>query len=163
MSRAFVREDRPDNEPLPDLPISPHPNLVTRRGLRLLEARLAETRARLASLRARSDRLDTMPERAAERDIRYLSARLGSAILTPSAAPVAVGFGHVVDLVDDGGGAHRFQIVGEDEADAARGLIAPQAPLARAMFGLAVGEGFTWRRPGGPREMEIVAISLPEP
>ena len=45
MSRAFVKEDGPDNEPLPDLPISPHPNYVTPRGLDALRARLAAAQA----------------------------------------------------------------------------------------------------------------------
>lgn len=163
MSRAFVREDRPDTEPLPDLPVSPHPNLVTTRGLALLESRLAGARDQLAQLRARPDRLDLMPERAAERDIRYLAARLASAILTAPPPPVAVGFGHIVDLAGADGKRLRFQIVGEDEADAGSGRIAPHAPLARAMIGLEVGDTFAWRRPGGDQEMEILAISLPEP
>ena len=80
MSRAFVKEDGPDNEPLPDLPISPHPNYVTPRGLAALRDRLAATQAELARLKARGDRLDKLPEKAAERDIRYLEARLRSAI-----------------------------------------------------------------------------------
>ena len=33
MSRAFVKEDTGELEPLPDLPISTHPNYVTPRGL----------------------------------------------------------------------------------------------------------------------------------
>ena len=33
MSRAFVKEGTGELEPLPDLPISPHPNYVTPRGL----------------------------------------------------------------------------------------------------------------------------------
>lgn len=80
MSRAFVKEDGPDNEPLPDLPISPHPNYVTPRGLAALRDRLAATQAELARLKARAERLDRLPEKAAERDIRYLEARLRSAI-----------------------------------------------------------------------------------
>ena len=67
MSRAFVKEDGPDNEPLPDLPISPHPNYVTPRGLAALGARLAATQAELLRLKARRERLDRLPEKAAER------------------------------------------------------------------------------------------------
>ena len=37
MSRAFVRESDADPGPLPDRPISPHPNFVTRRGLAAIE------------------------------------------------------------------------------------------------------------------------------
>jgi hypothetical protein len=40
MSRAFVKESDQDSEVLPERAISPHPNLVTRRGLALLEARV---------------------------------------------------------------------------------------------------------------------------
>ena len=58
MSRAFVKEDAPDNVPLPDLPLSPHPNYVTPRGLAALQARLAQAQSRLAALKARPDRLD---------------------------------------------------------------------------------------------------------
>lgn len=75
MSRAFVKEDGPDTEPLPDLPVSPHPNYVTPRGLAALRERLETVRAELARLKARPDRLDLLPEKAAERDIRYLEAR----------------------------------------------------------------------------------------
>jgi hypothetical protein len=43
MSRAFVRENDATAGvvPLPDRPVSPHRNLVTRRGLRLIEKRIA--------------------------------------------------------------------------------------------------------------------------
>src|SRR5690606_34186860 len=81
MSRAFVKEDGPDTEPLPDLPVSPHPNYVTPRGLKALRDRLVALQADLARLKARTDRLDLLPEKAAERDIRYVEARLRTAIL----------------------------------------------------------------------------------
>ena len=38
MSRAFVKEGTGELEPLPDLPISAHPNYVTPRGLAALRA-----------------------------------------------------------------------------------------------------------------------------
>ena len=163
MSRAFVREDRPDTEPLPDLPIGPHPNWVTPRGLAALKARLAETRAELGRLRAREDRLDRLPEKAAERDIRYLEARLASAIpVDPAAQPRdEVAFGAVVTVADGAGREAVYAIVGEDEADAARGLIAPQSPLARALTGARVGDTVEWRRPSGVDELEVLAIAYP--
>jgi transcription elongation GreA/GreB family factor len=163
MSRAFVREDRPDTEPLPDLPLSPHPNYVTPRGLAALRARLAETQAELARLRARADRLDRLPEKSAERDIRYLEARLASAIPVDPAAqpPDEVAFGARVQVADAGGTGAVYQIVGEDEADAARGLIAPHSPLARALLGARLGDVVEWRRPAGTEELEILAIAYP--
>ena len=42
MSRAFVREPDADPGPLPDRPISPHPNFVTRRGLAAIEPKAAD-------------------------------------------------------------------------------------------------------------------------
>ena len=50
-------------------------------------------------------------------------------------------FGATVDLEDtDSGHKVTYQIVGDDEADPARGLIAFSAPLPRAMMGAAEGE-----------------------
>ncbi|MDH3264498.1 MAG: GreA/GreB family elongation factor [Paracoccaceae bacterium] len=163
MSRAFVREDRPDTEPLPDLPISPHPNYVTPRGLAALRARLAEAQDALAGLRAREDRLDRLPEKAAERDIRYLEARLASAIpVDPATQPRhEVAFAARVTVADTEGREASYEIVGEDEADAARGLVAPQAPLARALIGARVGEMVEWHKPSGTEELEILAIAYP--
>ena len=160
MSRAFVREDGPDTAPLPDLPVSPHPNYVTPRGLAALQARLAESQAALARLRARADRLDRLPEAAAERDIRYIEARLRSALpVDPAGQPQdEVAFGACVTVTDDTGQHHVFQITGEDEADATRGRIAPQSPLARALLGAAVGDSVRWTRPSGKLDLEITTI-----
>lgn len=162
MSRAFVKEDGPDNAPLPDLPISPHPNWVTPRGLALLRAALAEAQRRLGEMRARPDRLDRLPEAAAERDIRYFEARLKSAILVdPQERGIdEVGFGHSVWVLDEAGNEALYRIVGEDEADATQGLIAPHSPLARALIGAGVGDVVTWRRPLGVVELEVMEIGL---
>jgi len=163
VSRAFVKEDGPDNTPLPDLPISPHPNYVTPRGLAQLQASLAQAQGRLAKLRGRAERLDRLPEAAAERDIRYFEARLKTAIvILPDALGCdVVRFGHVIDVIDAEGRTAQYQIVGEDEADAAQGLIAPHAPLARALLGAQCGDVVMWRRPVGPVELEITGISWP--
>ena len=67
MSRAFVKEGDGALDPLPDLPVSPHPNYVTPSGLAALQSRLSEVQSRLAALKTRPDRLDKLPEAAAER------------------------------------------------------------------------------------------------
>ncbi len=161
MSRAFVKEDAPDTAPLPDLPISPHPNFVTPRGLAALQHRLAVAQAELSRLKARAERLDTLPERAAERDIRYIQARLRSAILVDPAdqPPDEVSFGASVTVVDDDGSEAVYEIVGEDEADATRGRIAPQSPLARALNGARIGDTVEWKRPSGMVRLEVTGIS----
>ncbi|MCF1710481.1 GreA/GreB family elongation factor [Tabrizicola sp. J26] len=160
MSRAFVKEGSGELDPLPDLPISPHPNYVTPRGLASLQARLAATQTELARLRARPDRLDKLPEAAAERDIRYLEARLRSAIpVEPPAAPQEVAFATRVTVADEAGTETSYEIVGEDEADPAQGRIAPHAPLARNLIGARIGDTVFWTRPAGRTELEILAIS----
>lgn len=160
MSRAFVKEDGPDNTPLPDLPLGTHPNYVTPRGIDALRARLAAVHAELTRLKSRPDRLDTLPERAAERDIRYLEARLRSAIVVdPAYQPRdEVAFGARIEVADDDGNTETYEITGEDEADASLGRIAPHSPLARALLGARIGDVVEWRRPIGLRTLEIMAI-----
>lgn len=163
MSRAFVKEGDGSLDPLPDLPVSPHPNYVTPAGLAALQGRLRDVQDRLAMLKARTDRLDRLPEAAAERDIRYLEARLRSAILIdPATLPdTEAAFGLIVTVADDSGAERRFQITGEDEADPAAGRIAAHSPLARALIGGRVGDVVTWRKPSGAEELEILSIRRP--
>lgn len=161
MSRAFVKEDGPDTAALPDLPVSPHPNYVTPRGVAALQDRRAATAARLAVLRARADRLDLMPERAAERDLRWLDARLRSAILVdPRGQSLAeVAFGHAVTVEDEDGAVTTWEITGEDEADAGLNRIAPHSPLARALIGARVGDRVDWRRATGIVALTVTGIA----
>ena len=163
MSRAFVKEGDGALDPLPDLPISTHPNFVTPRGLADLQVRLRETQDRLAALKSRPERLDKLREAAAERDIRYLEARLKSAILVePPRDLAAVAFGLRVRVLGPGGETW-YEITGEDEADAALGRIAPQAPLARALIGAEVGDEVLWRRPSGAITLEVLEIAHADP
>lgn len=164
MSRAFVKEGTAELEPLPDLPLSPHPNVVTLRGLAALRDRLTATQAELTRLRARTERLDRLPEAAAERDIRYLEARLRSAIpVDPLAQPLSeVAFGLQVTVADDSGQETTYEIVGEDEAEAALGRIAPQSPLARALMGARTGDEVIWNRPAGRISLEVRCIGYPD-
>lgn len=164
MSRAFVKEGDGALDPLPDLPLSPHPNYVTPRGLVALQSRLAARQADLATLKARPDRLDKLPEAAAERDIRYLEARLRSAIpvLLPEQV-TEVAFGHRVKVRDDAGRETSYEITGEDEADATLHRIAPTSPLARALMGALKGDTVIWRRPNGAVELEVLTIAPLDP
>lgn len=162
MSRAFVNEDAGADRPdLPELPVSPHPNYVTPRGLADLQARLAARQADLAALRARAERLDKLPEAAAERDIRWLEARLKAAIpVDPANHDLSeVAFGLLVTVADEEGRETTYEITGEDEADPALGRIAPHSPLARALIGAQVGDEVTWHRPAGDLTLEIVSIA----
>jgi transcription elongation GreA/GreB family factor len=166
MSRAFVNEnagnDRPD---LPELPVPPGPNIVTPRGLATLRTRIAGRQSDLAALKARPDRLDKLPEAAAERDLRWLEARLKAAVvIDPATHDLSeVAFGLAVTVADEVGNETTYEITGEDEADATRHRIAPHSPLARALLGAQVGDVVTWKRPAGAVELEVVWITHADP
>ena len=166
MSRAFVNEDAGADRPdLPELPVPPGPNIVTPRGLAALHAQIAQRQADLAALKSRPDRLDKLPEAAAERDLRWLDARLKAAVVIDPAAHdlTEVAFGLAVTVADEDGKETTYEIVGEDEADAPRHRIAPNSPLARALLGAQVGDVVTWRRPSGALDLEVVRITHAHP
>ena len=163
MSRAFVKEGDGALDPLPDLPLSPHPNYVTPRGLAALQTRLAQLQTTLQSLRARPDRLDKLPEAATERDIRYTESRLRTAIvIDPATAPLKeAAFGLIITVADENGLETRYEITGEDEADATINRITPHSPLARALIGSQPGDQVIWRKPSGNQTLDILAITAP--
>lgn len=161
MSQAFVREPEGDlPEDLPELPLSPHPNYVTPRGLALLQQRLQANEAAQTALT--DDALDAKRQRSLlAREGRWLQARIASALLVRPAVTVAekVGFGCVVDLLDEAGQSLRYQIVGEDEAEPEQGRISWRSPLALAITGREVGDEVLWPRPAGDLRVEIMAIA----
>jgi transcription elongation GreA/GreB family factor len=154
MSRAFLKED--DADPgvvaLPDRPISPHRNLVTRRGLRLIESRVARHENDLARATAAADR--EALGRAA-RELRYWTARLASAeVAEPDPEADHVVFGVAVTVLREDKTEATFRIVGEDEADPSTGRIAWTAPVAQALLG---------NRPGDLRQLptgEVEVLSI---
>ena len=164
MSRAFVKEqDAGPEDGTGDLPLSPHPNYVTPRGLALLRARQEQAQQRLAALPREAFGAELEKVRI-ERELRWLAARVGSAIPIDPARQLAdrVAFGAAVELADTGTGAvHRYRIVGEDEADPEHGLVSWVSPLARALSGARGGELVTWPRPAGALELEVLAIRYP--
>jgi transcription elongation GreA/GreB family factor len=137
MSRAFVNENAFVDE-LPDRPISAHPNLVTAQGLTLIEHALSDARHAYAQAQSRGER--EMLAKAG-RDLRYWSARRASAqVLSPDPTADTVQFGSKVTISRDDGRVQMFRIVGEDEAEPARGSISYVSPLARALFGKSAGD-----------------------
>lgn len=162
MSRAFVNEDAGNDRPdLPERPVPPGPNLVTPHGLAALKTALATRQTELQALKSRAERLDKLPEAAAERDIRWLEARLKAAVvIDPSKHDLStVAFGLAVTVSDPKGEETTYEIVGEDEADATRHRIAPNSPLARALLGAQAGDVVTWKRPVGSLDLEILRIA----
>ncbi len=171
MSSAFVNEETASLKNLPGLPdrtVSAARNLVTTRGLALLDRSLAHHRDALAAATAAGDTGAIARE---ERELRYWSARRASAELSePTPADldtVVFGVSVTVRFDHDREQPHRmsrmsrmsrisrtYRIVGEDEADPEAGLLAWTSPVARTLLGAAIGD--TRRLPRG--EVEILAI-----
>lgn len=153
MSRAFVKETDGVEE-LPEKLIPEHRNLVTPEGLALIEAEVERLQSELADAQRAGDR-DAIAR--VSRDLRYWKQRLGSAEVQPSPADSkTVGFGVTVTVERNDGRVQKFRIVGEDEANPAKGSISYASPLAQALMGKGVGD--VVRAGGG--EAEIVKISV---
>src|SRR5215471_5933388 len=144
MSRAFVKEVEPQGDDLPDRPVSVHPNLVTAEGLAAIERALSRFEAANKAAVAKNDRAAIA---ATRRELRYWNARRSSAqVVEPAADKSKVHFGATVTVQRDGR-AETFRIVGEDEAEPARGSISYVSPLARAVLGGKIGDSV--EVPGG--------------
>jgi transcription elongation GreA/GreB family factor len=144
MSVAFTRDEDHESAAanLPDRPVSAHPNLVTPEGLAQLEAAFAEAKAAWTAAQASgSVNEDRTAMARATRDLRYFTARLGSAQrIEPVAAPERVVFGCTVTIEREDGRVQTFRIVGEDEADPTAGSISYVSPLARVLMGKSEGD-----------------------
>ena len=157
MSVAFTREEdlEATAADLPDRPVSPHANLVTAEGLAAIEAELASARAAYGAAQAHgSIETDRTAMARATRDLRYWSARRASAQLVETEPGGRVRFGGSVTIEREDGRTQTWRIVGEDEADPARGSVSHVSPLARALMGRQVGDEAVV----AGRTVEIVAV-----
>jgi transcription elongation GreA/GreB family factor len=159
MSVAFTKEEDSESQAanLPDRPISAHRNLVTPRGLALLDEGLSEARAAYAAAQAGDEiSADRTAMARATRDLRYYGARRGSAQLvdTPD-DPQTVVFGVTVTFEREDGRRSTYRIVGEDEADPGNGAVSYVSPLARALLGKSVGDEANV----GEQTVEILAVT----
>ena len=159
MSRAFVREDDGTGiEPPPEKVISPHRNLVTPRGLALIESMLAGLQAELTTSP------DAARKAILQRDLVYWSARRSNAEIQHPPSGEAIGFGSRVVLTRDGKAPETVTIVGEDEAEPAAGLISWVAPFARKLMGLEEGDTVSVAFPRGKAmEVEIMRVENEQP
>ncbi|KAB0678802.1 transcription elongation factor GreA [Aureimonas leprariae] len=153
MSVAFVKEPNEDQvEVLPERELGQDPNIVTVRGLALIDGEIAELARRLDAARAADDKVAMA---TINRDLRYFRARRAtSQVAEPRADLETVQFGSLVTIERDDGREQRFRIVGIDEADPADGLVSFVSPLARSLVGREVGDTVK----AGNGEAEIVAI-----
>jgi transcription elongation factor GreB len=92
--------------------------------------------------------------------IRFLSKRIENAeVIEPEKIEAQdVRFGATVTIHDEEGNEKKYCIVGEDEANAAKGRLNWKSPVATALLRKKVGDWVTVRSPKGNQELEIVDI-----
>ncbi|WP_085584142.1 MULTISPECIES: GreA/GreB family elongation factor [unclassified Pseudomonas] len=161
MSRAFVNEDNAAaqaDQPV-ERQVSTQPNYVTPQGFALLQAKVAELQALLAEQSEKGDQADKQRLADLDRDLRYFMQRVGSAQVVPAATSTdKVQIGSWVTYADEHNTERRVQLVGEDQADVARGLINWSSPLGRALLGARLNDEVLWQRPAGDRVIEVIRI-----
>ena len=150
---------------------------LTRRGSEKLRAELqrlktVERRAviqAIADARAQGDLSENAEYEAAKDKQGFIEGRIleiegklaAAQIIDPAAldADGRVVFGSTVELEDEGSGERvTYQIVGEDEADLAQGLISVGSPIARALIGRSAGDVAEVRAPGGLCSYEVIEV-----
>ncbi|MBK5531263.1 GreA/GreB family elongation factor [Pseudomonas sp. TH08] len=161
MSRAFVNEDNAAaqaDQPV-ERQVSEQPNYVTPQGLAQLQAKVAELQTLHAEQSAKGDQADKQRQADLERDLRYFNQRLGSAQVAVTATSTdKVHIGSWVTYADEHNTERRVQLVGEDQADAAKGLINWGSPLGRALLGARLNDEVLWQRPVGDQVIEVIRI-----
>jgi transcription elongation GreA/GreB family factor len=160
VSRAFVKEDGPEpDENPPERPVSDRPNYVTRRGLKELEDSEELFALELAGLAgAQDDPERRKRKRVLERDLRYVRARLETALPVDPPATNEVRFGARVLLKSGGGETRALSIVGEDEAERGGELTPWSGPFVQALFGLKPGQSLDWDGEAGPERWTVVSV-----
>ena len=153
MSVAFRRDgDEEHLEPRFELPIPAGPNLVTARGLELIDHTICTLQGDLATA------TDEAAIASLKRDLRYWQARRITAELPEPPDGSKVVFGVTAHLLLNGK-PKSLRIVGDDEADPASGMISFKSPMSQAILGAEVGDVL----PFGTAEdaIRVVAVELP--
>ncbi|WP_437640885.1 transcription elongation factor GreB [Sorangium sp. So ce854] len=151
------------------------PAYITPSGARKLSEELARLRSverprivqEVADAAAQGDRSENAEYiygkkklREIDRRMHYLTKRLEKAVVVDPSEQRGdkVFFGATVEIEDEDGARHTYQIVGEDEIDSASGRISWRSPVGRSLLGKRAGDVITVRRPAGEAEMEIISV-----
>lgn len=155
------------------------PNYITPAGFAALRAeyeqlfaeerpKLVETIAWAAGNGDRSENGDYIYGRKRLREIDrrlgWLSKRMKAAkVVDPVQQPDRgrAWFGCTVTIADEEDNHRTLTLVGDDEADAGKGLVGWNAPLARALRGAAIGDLRRVTLPAGEKEYEVMEIAYP--
>src|SRR5207249_1236002 len=135
---------------------------------RLKRVERPATSKAIAEARAHGDLSENAEYHAAREKLGFiegriaaLEAKVGNAeVIEPPIGGDRVTFGSTVLLEDESGKEYRYQIVGSDETEPARGRISVLAPLARTLIGKKVGDTATAELPGGKKKFEILKANF---
>lgn len=180
MSKAFTKEDGPDEDVDPDESEAPGlpagtKNYMTLEGAERLRA---ELRTKLyterpeivrvvswaASNGDRSENGDYLygkkKLRETDRRIRFLQRRLDAAEIVECEKNDTdqIRFGAWVKLRDEEGRIRVYRIVGIDETDPKSGAISWISPMAKALLQARAGDAVNLRMPKGEEELEILEV-----
>lgn len=151
MSVAFRREsDEEHLEPKFEIPLPPGPNIVTRQGLAMIEAKVTEWNAAVAHA------ADDDARKKAKRDLAYWNTRLSTARVAEPPTVGVAGIGSRVTFRLNGK-KRIIHIVGHDEAEPSEGRIAFSAPIAKAMIGAGDGDFVDFG--GSDDAIEVIATA----
>jgi transcription elongation factor GreB len=99
--------------------------------------------------------------REIDRRIRYLTKRLGTAIVVNPADRAdteEIYFGATVTYATGTGEEHTISIVGMDEIDTARGRVSWISPIAKTLLRKQPGDRVRLATPGGLEEIEVIDV-----
>ena len=123
----------------------------------------------IAEARAHGDLSENAEYHAAREKQSFIEGRIaeletkvgGAEVIDPPTSGDRITFASTVLLEDETGKEIRYQIVGSDEADPAKGRISIMSPLARTLIGKNVGARVTAQLPGGTKTFDIVKVNFP--
>lgn len=167
-ARSGLHPSRNPGETMEKIPL-------TRAGHAALDAELRQLKsverpaviAAIAEARALGDLSENAEYHSAREKQGFIEARIKELeaivaradVIDVAALSGPIKFGATVRLIDEESEEEKtFTIVGEPEADIARGLLNIRSPLARALIGREPGDSVEVRTPGGERSYEVLSV-----
>jgi len=162
MSRAFIKENDLEHAgiDIPERPVSLETNYVTPAGLKNLQSSIDNLDKERQSLIGKEDSTIKQRKMRIERDIRYFSSRLESAILiNPSIQnKEMILFSAKVEVLSVNNKRYKFEIVGEDEVNIKENKISYLSPIAKSLIGSRINDEVIWNKPSGNEILTITNI-----
>ena len=162
MSRAFIKENDLEHAgiDIPERPVSLETNYVTPAGLKNLQSSIDSLDKERQLLIGNEDSTIKQKIMRIERDIRYFSSRLESAILIDPSIQnkEIILFSAKVEVLSVNNKRYKFEIVGEDEADIKENKISYLSPIAKSLIGSRINDEVIWNKPSGNEILTITNI-----